>query len=105
MSKERVKELETFVGKDKVSYLKNLINDIVFMEEQLENLKKLPFIKYNKNNLEQQKKTDAGKLYLSILAQYTQDIKTLAFLSGKAESDEVISPLRMYIEKINKEVK
>lgn len=99
---KRIKELKEFIGNDKFFYLKNLINDIVFMEEQLENLKKLPFIKYDKNNLEKQKKTEASKLYLSILAQYTQDIKTLSFLSGKTESEDAISPLRLYIEKINK---
>ena len=33
--KNRLKELTDFVGKDKVIFLKNLIDDIIFMEEKL----------------------------------------------------------------------
>lgn len=101
---KRIKELNDFVGKDKVIFLEKLIYDIVFMEEQMENLKKLPFIKVHPENKELQKRTEASKLYLSTLAQYTQDIKTLSYLTGKAGEEETISPLRIYIDKLNKGV-
>lgn len=96
--KKRINELNDFVGKDKVIFLGNLIEEIIFMEEQLEKLKKLPFIKVNPTNIEIQKKTEASKLYLSTMAQYTQDIKTLAYLAGKSGEEESISPLRLYFE-------
>ena len=101
--KKRLNELSDFVGKDKVIFLKNLIDDIIYMEEKLEELKKLPFIKVNPKNLEQQKKTESSKLYLSLLAQYTQDIKALSYLAGKSGDEEEISPLRLYIKNLNKE--
>ena len=101
--KKRLSELSDFVGKDKVIFLKNLIDDIIYMEEKLEELKKLPFIKVNPKNLEQQKKTESSKLYLSLLAQYTQDIKALSYLAGKSGDEEEISPLRLYIKNLNKE--
>ena len=99
--KKRLKELNDFVGEDKVIFLQPLINDIIFMEEQAEKLKELPFIKVNKNNPSMQKRTDASKLYLSLIAQYTQDIKALSFIAGKSADDEEMSPLRLYIQKLN----
>lgn len=95
-SKKRLKELNDFVGKDKVIFLKNLIDEIVFMEGQIEDLKKMPFIMVNKQNKAFQKKTEASKLYLSIMAQYTQDLKALSYLAGKSADDIEISPLRQY---------
>lgn len=100
--KKRLKELNDFVGNDKVIFLRNLINDIIYMEERLEELKQLPFIKVNPKNKEQQKKTESSKLYLSLMAQYTQDIKALSYLAGKSGDEEEISPLRLYIQKLNK---
>lgn len=99
--KKRTKELNDFVGKDKVIFLGNLINDIVYMEERLEELRQYPFIKVNPKNKEQQKKSESSKLYLSLMAQYTQDLKALSYLAGKSGDEEEISPLRMYIQKIN----
>ena len=100
--KKRLKELNDFVGNDKVIFLRNLIDDIIFMEGQLEELKKLPFIKKNVKNPVEQRRTESSKLYLSLMAQYTQDIKALSYLAGKSGEEEEISPLRMYIQNISK---
>lgn len=100
--KKRLKELNDFVGKDKVIFLHNLIDDIIYMEERLEELKKLPFIRVNPKNKEQQKKTESSKLYLSVMAQYTQDLKALSYMAGKTGEEEEISPLRLYIQSLNK---
>ena len=100
--KKRLKELNDFVGKDKVIFLHNLIDDIIYMEERLEELKKLPFIRVNPKDKEQQKKTESSKLYLSVMAQYTQDLKALSYMAGKTGEEEEISPLRLYIQSLNK---
>lgn len=100
--KKRIKELNDFVGKDKVIFLGNLIDHIVFMEERLEELTALPYIRINPKSKEQQKKTESSKLYLSTMAQYTQDLKALSYLSGKSADDEEVSPLRLYIQSLNK---
>lgn len=98
--KKRINELNDFVGKDKVIFLKNLIDEIVFMEEKLESLKKYPFVK--ESTKKKPMKTEASKLYLSIMAQYTQDIKVLSYLAGKTNEDDEISPLRLYIQNMSK---
>lgn len=99
--KKRVKELNDFVGKDKVISLQHLIDNIVYMEEKLEELRKYPFIKVSPKDVKKQKKTESSKLYLSLMAQYTQDIKVLSYLAGKSGEEETISPLRLYIQKLN----
>ncbi len=99
--KKRLKELNDFVGKDKVIFLHNLIDDTIYMEERLEELKKLPFIRVNPKNKEQQKRTESSKLYLSVMAQYTQDLKALSYMAGKSGEEEEISPLRLYMQRIN----
>ena len=99
--KKRYKELNDFVGKDKVIVLRPLIEEIVQIETELEKIKNLPFIKVHEKDKSIQKRTEAGKLYLSIMAQYTQDIKTLAYIAGKNGEIEDVSPLRIYMSKIN----
>ena len=74
-----------------------LIEKMLFLEEQLERLEKLPMIKVNPNNPEQQKATPAAKLYKEFLQQYTNVIKVVAKATGVGETEET-SPLRKWVE-------
>lgn len=74
-----------------------LIDDIVFLESQLTELKKLPFIRINPNNPSQQKTTPAAKQYKEFLQQYTNCIKVIARATGADESDDE-SPLRKWVK-------
>ena len=73
-----------------------LIDEILFIEEQLVELKKLPFIKVHPKNPDMQKATPAAKQYKELLQQYTNAIKVLSRATGTDESDEE-SPLRKWI--------
>lgn len=74
-----------------------LVDEIIFLEERLVELKKLPFIKVNPKNPSQQKSTPAQKQYKELLQQYTNLIKVLAKASGTDEGDEE-SPLRKWFK-------
>ena len=74
-----------------------LIEKMLFLEEQLERLEKLPMIKVNPNNPEQQKATPAAKLYKEFLQQYTNVIKVIAKATGSGETEEE-SPLRRWVK-------
>lgn len=76
--------------------LEPTVDEFLFIEGQLEALKKLPFIKFDKNNPERQKTTPAARLYKELLQQYTNILKILLRLNG-AEDNEQESPLRMWI--------
>ena len=68
-----------------------LIEEAIFLEKRLEDLKKLPFIKINPKN-------PAQKQYKELLQQYTNVIKVLTRATGQDEGDEE-SPLRKWVRK------
>ena len=75
--------------------------DVVFLEEQLAELKKYPFISINPANKAQQKATAAGKQYKEFLQQYNNCIKILLSLVNSDAGDEE-SPLRLYMKELIK---
>lgn len=79
-----------------------LIDDVVFLEEQLTILRKLPFIKVNPKNTSQQKPTPAAKQYKELLQQYNNCIKILTGILRK-DTPEEDSPLRAYLNARKKE--
>ena len=78
-----------------------LIDEVVFLENQLVELKKLPFIRVNPKDNSLQKSTPAAKQYKELLQQYTNIIKILTKSSDSDSGEE--SPLRKWMdEHINK---
>lgn len=75
----------------------NLVDEIIFIEGQLIELKKLPFININPKNPLQQKATPAAKLYKELLQQYNNSLKVLARATGQDENSED-SPLRKWVK-------
>ena len=76
----RRNELLGLLGEDvKAS---QLVDEIVFIEGRLEELRKLPFIAVNPKNPAQQKATPASKQYKELLQQYNNSLRLLYHLSG-----------------------
>ena len=73
-----------------------LIDKLLFLEDRLEQLEKLPMIRVNPKNPEQQKSTPAAKLYKEFLQQYTNIIKVISHTT-KDENNEEDSPLRVWV--------
>lgn len=73
-----------------------MIEDVVFLEEQLAALRKLPFIRINPKDTSQQKPTAAAKQYKELLQQYNNCIKILTGIIRK-DTPEEESPLRAFI--------
>ena len=97
---DRYKELLDIVPEDSMELVITLINDIVFLEERLEELKNLPFIEVNPKNPMKQRSTPASKLYKEFLQQYVNCIKLIEgviYRDKRLEGDEVEeSPLRKW---------
>lgn len=74
-----------------------LVDEVLFLESNLEELKKLPFIKVNPKNPTQQKSTPAQKQYKELLQQYVNIIRVLIRATGSDETDEE-SPLRKWVK-------
>lgn len=75
-----------------------LVDEIVFIEEQLVELKRLPFIAVNPKNPMQQKTTPASKQYKELLQQYNNSMRLLLRMSGEYGETEEDSPLRKWVK-------
>lgn len=73
---------------------------MLFLEDQLEELRKVPHIKYHPKNPSIQKRTEAGKLYKEYLQQYNNLVKSLSSILIKNDIDIEESPLRAYFNKL-----
>jgi len=80
-----------------------MIDDVVFLEERLTELRRLPFIKVNPKNPAQQKPTAAAKQYKELLQQYNNCIKILTGILRK-DAPEEDSPLRAFLNARKKEL-
>lgn len=102
---DRKKELmDLFMNADisKKTIVMPLIDDVVFLESQLTELKKLPFIKVHPTMPDLQKETIAGKQYKALLQQYNNCIKILLTAVSKNGEDGDESPLRAYLKTLQK---
>lgn len=96
----RAEELKKIIckdGEDIEIKAGQLIDEIVFLEKQLIELKKLPFININPKNPMQQKATPASRMYKEFLQQYNNSLKTLFGLAGNIGDSEEESPLRKWV--------
>ena len=104
---EELKNIFKDVDEGKRAIVSNLIDEAVFLEERLAELKKYPHIKFkeienpNGEKTLLQKITAAGKQYREFLQTYTNIIDKLCRMYGKEETDDA-SPLRAFLDKVNK---
>lgn len=78
-----------------------LIEEMVYLEGELDVLRVLPKIKVHPKDPSKQKPTPAAKLYKEFLQQYTNVVKILLKATGTGETEEE-SPLRKWMnEHIN----
>lgn len=102
--KERMNEInEIFKNADESikRVLKTTMDEVVFVEEQLKELKKYPFFVVNPKDASQQRQTAAAKQYKELLQQYNNCIKILLSALIKSEVKED-SPLREYLNSLIK---
>lgn len=96
----RKDELIAIIPEESLELVSSVIDDVVFLEERLTELKTLPFIEVNSKNPMRQRSTPASKLYKEFLQQYINCIKMIEYVIYKEkrlEGDEAEeSPLRKW---------
>lgn len=96
----RYDELMSIVPEDSVELVKSVVEDVVFLEERLTELKKLPFIQVHPQDATKQRSTPASKQYKEFLQQYINAVKmieAIIYRDKRLEGDEVEeSPLRRW---------
>ena len=74
-----------------------MLDDVAFIENQLEELKKFPFIEISSRNPARQRQTAAAKQYKELMQQYNACIKTL-LTALRRNGGEETSPLEEYLK-------
>lgn len=102
----RKDELMSMIPEDSVLLVQDVVERIVYLEGQLNELEKLPFIEVNPKNPAQQRNTIASRMYKEFLQQYLNCIKTIEvviYRDKRLEGVEVEdSPLRKWFKEHGK---
>jgi hypothetical protein len=95
-------ELVALVPSDSLELVNDVIDEVIFLEGKLTELKKLPFIQVHSLDATKQRSTPAAKMYKEFLQQYINCIKMIEYVIYKEkrlEGDEVEeSPLRKWFK-------
>lgn len=91
---ERRQELLKYI--DNEPLLIPTVEEMIYLEAELNKLRDMPKIKINPNNPLQQKVLPAAKLYKEYLQQYLNAVKAIEKVTGADETEEE-SPLRKWV--------
>ena len=93
--KERLMSHLCGTDEDKI-IIEPVVDEMVFLENQLDSLRKLPFIKVHPQYPDLQKSTPAQKQYKELLQQYMNIVRILS--KKDDNTDEGVSPLREWVK-------
>lgn len=93
--------LELFQGVDESErqLVDRLIDELIYLEDEMERLKELPFVGVNPKNPAMQRATPAAKLYKDFLGQYQNGLRILLNILRKVETsaqDELLQKLERF---------
>lgn len=75
------------VDENTLNLILPLIDEVVFIEEMMRELKKLPFIRVHPKNPSKQETTPAGKQYKEFSQSYMNAIRILCSILNKVDSN------------------
>lgn len=82
----------------------SLVDKLLFIEKQLLELEKLPFIKVHPDDPTKQKELPARKQYIPLLQQYHLYLKSLLKLVGVDTSDDDLGEFKKYLGMLNEKL-
>ena len=98
----RKDELVKLIGDESYELVKEIVDEVIFLEDKLQQLKKYPFIQIHPLDDSKQRATPAAKQYKEFLQQYINCIKMIEYVIYKdkrLEGEEVEeSPLRKWFK-------
>ena len=98
---EQLKKIFEGIDEAKREVVEPLFDDVVFLEERLRELRKLPTIRVHPSNPARQEITPAGKQYKEYMQSYLNAMKvlqTLLFREGEAGESPLIKALKEFQE-------
>lgn len=94
--REQLDEIFKNVEDGQKQLVTRLLDEVIFLEEQMTELKKLPFVRVHPKDPTLQKTTSAAKLYKECTQSYMNAIRILSSILHKVESsaqDELLKLL------------
>ena len=85
--KQELLDIFKDVDENTIHLILPLIDEVVYMEEMMRNLKKLPFIRVHPKNSSKQETTPAGKQYKELSQSYMNAIRILNSILNKVDSN------------------
>lgn len=98
---EELKNIFKNADENQKKLINNEIDELVFLENRLKELKKLPFIRVHPKNPEKQEATKASKMYKDLSQIYDNKIKIFLSLV-QDKSDDKESPFKQYLIELRK---
>ena len=86
--REKWDEIFKDLDENKKSLINPLLDNIAFLEQRMEELKKLPFIQIHPKDPTKQRSTTASKLYKECSQSYMNAIRTVYSMINGHEVDE-----------------
>lgn len=90
----RKEEILNVINNDPI--LLPLVDDMVYLEKQMEYFRALPMIRIHPDDKTLQKATPSSKLYKECLQQYTNIVRIMLRATG-ADTEDDESPLRKWL--------
>ena len=84
--REQLDEIFKNVDEGQKQLVDRLLDEVIFLEDQMTELKKLPFVNVHPQNPALQKTTSAAKLYKECSQSYMNAIRILSSILHKVES-------------------
>ena len=85
--KQELLDIFKDVDENTIHLILPLIDEVVYMEEMMRNLKKLPFIRVHPKNSSKLETTPAGKQYKEFSQSYMNAIRILNSILNKVDSN------------------
>jgi hypothetical protein len=82
----------------------SLVDRMLYLEERLFELEKLPFIKIHPDDPTKQKELPARKMYIPLLQQYNLVLKTILKMVGVDASDDGMDEFKKYYSELAKKL-
>ena len=97
--REEIDKIFSVVADDQRTLVSPLIDEVIFLEKQMRELRALPFVKIHPQNPALQKTTPAAKLYKESSQSYMNAIRILSSILRKVEAsaaDELMNSLEEF---------
>lgn len=98
--RKQLNELFEHVDPDEKKLIDKLLDEVVYLENRMQELKQLPFIYVHPSNPAKQKSTPAAKQYKECSQSYMNAIRILCNILRKAEAsaqDELLKRLEEFV--------